>query len=324
MSEQTDQWLQGIGIDVDSFVTSLPDTAAVSGTGFRATTAEGDEAVLLSGEGEVRRNGSVKGKGAVLRAKQGDDEGELLSGEFESGENGTSAKGAIAKVRRQDGAIVDTVGEVEVSPQKAAVTGIKREVDINKASGGLLPDNIVAKGDAAAGTASAEASANDDSISVGAQANVGEGSLTLGTSGTKNDDGSDSDLDQSFRFGLSAGGGLAGRVHFGDADKDGNPEIGVGADFGFVSFDVKSEDPVRTGIGLMTAAQGPIALLPATFGPGGTTDDENLTKKFVDPKEGVDAGRGLAGDAKEVVSENLEAAKGLLGELPGLLSGDED
>ena len=322
MSEQTDLWLQGIGIDVDSFLATMP--GAVSGTGFRATGADGDEAVLLSGEGEVRGDGRVTAKGAVLKAKRGTDESELLSGEFESGENGTSAKGAIAKVRRQDGAIIDTVGEAEVSPQKAAVTGVKREVDFNKASGGLLPDNIVAKGDAAAGTASAEASANDDSISVGAQANVGEGSLTLGTSGTKNEDGSDSDLDQSFRFGLSAGGGLAGRVHFGDADKDGNPEIGVGADFAFVSFDVKSEDPVRTGLGLMTAAQGPIGLLPATFGTGGTLDDENLTKKFVDPKEGVDAGRGLAGEAKETVNENLEAAKGLLGEVPGLLSGDDD
>ena len=301
----------------------MPDT--VNGTGFQATTGEGDRAEALTGEAQIREDGSVTGKGAVLKFKQGDDEGELLSGEIESGEKGTSAKGAIAKSRSGDGAFTETVGEVEVSPQKAAVTGVKREVDFAKGSGGLLPDNIVAKGDAAVGTASAEASITDDSISVGAQANAGEGSLTLGTSGSKRDDGNDSDLDQTFRFGLSEGVGFAGRVHFGDADNDKNPEIGVGADFGIVSFDVKSEDPLRTSLGLINAATGPIGVLPATFGPGGTLDDENLTKKVVDPKEGVDAGRELGGAAKAGITETVNDAKeSLIGGVTDLLSSDDD
>ena len=323
MAEQHDLWLQGLGIDVSRFVTAPP--VAITGTGFQASTAEGDEATALSGSAEIGEDGSVTGKGSVLKFKRGDDDGELLSGEIASGPDGTTAKGAIAKSRSQDGALTDTVGEVELSRQKAAVTGVKREVDFNKASGGLLPDNIVARGDAAAGTASAEASINDDSISVGAQANVGEGSLTLGTSGTKRADGSDSDLDQTFRFGVSEGGGLAGRIHFGDADHDGNPEIGVGADVGFVSFDVKTEDPLRTGIAFANAATGPTSLIPATFGLGGTLDDENLTKKIVNPAEGVAAGRELGGAAQTGIGQTLNDAKeGLLGGVSGLLGGDDD
>ncbi|MEO8312660.1 MAG: hypothetical protein ABI520_15940 [Caldimonas sp.] len=316
MAEQHDLWLKGIGIDVDSYLTSMPGTEKDSG--FRARRGEHERAEPLTGETHVREDGSFTAKGAARRR---DDDGELLSGEFEIGEDGLTGKGAIAKSTSRDGASTLTVGEIEITSQKRAVTGAKREVDFNKASGGFLPDNVVAKGDAAAGTASAETSINDDSISVGAQANAGEGSLTLGTSGSKRDDGSDSDLDQTFRFGLSQGVGAAGRVHFGDADKDGNPEIGVGADFGFVSFDVKSEDPLRTGLGLLNASQGPIGLLPSTFGPGGTLDDENLTKKVVDPKEGVDAGRDLGGAGKELLNEAKDT---LVDGVSGLLSGDDD
>ena len=321
MAEQHDLWLRGLGIDVTSFLPS--PSGAVSGGGVSTTTDEG-EATALSGAAELREDGTLTGKGAVLRFKRGDDEGELLSGELRSGEKGTFAKGTLLKSQSQNGASTDTVGELELSPSKAAFTGVKREVDIAKASGGLLPDNVVAKADAAAGTASAEASVGDDSISVGAQANVGEGSLTLGTSGSKREDGQDSDLDQTFRFGVSEGGGLAGRIHFGDADHDGNPEIGVGADFGFVSFDVKSEDPLRTGLAFANAATGPTSLVPATFGLGGTLDDENLTKKVVNPQEGVNAGRELGGAASAGLGETLTDAKeGLLGGLTNLLGGDE-
>jgi hypothetical protein len=322
VAEQHDLWLRGIGIDVRSFLT--PPPVAVAGSGFKTTSAEG-EAEALAGAAEIGKDGTVSGKGAVLKAKRGDDESEVLSGEFQSGPDGTTAKGTLLKSKSQDGALTDTVGEVELSRQKAAVTGVKREVDFGKASGGLLPDNIVAKGDAAAGTASVDASVSDETISFGAQANVGEGSLTLGTSGTKRDDGSDSDLDQTFRFGVSEGGGLAGRIHFGDADKDGNPEIGVGADVGFVSFDVKTEDPLRTGLAFANAASGPTSLIPATFGVGGTLDDENLTKKVVDPQQGVNAGRDLGSAAQAGITETVNDAKeGLLGGVTGLLGGADD
>ncbi len=322
MAEQHDRWLQGLGIDVDKYLTSMPGTE--KGPGLRAHPREHERVEPFTGKAQVRDDGSVTGKRGGPKPEQGDDEGEFLSGEIQSGEDGNSAKGALVKSRSRDGAFTLTVGEVEVSEQKAAVTGVKREADFAKASGGFLPDNVVAKGDVAAGTASAGSSINDDTISVGAQASAGEGSLTLGTSG-KSDDGRDSDIDQTFRFGLSQGVGFAGRVHFGDADKDGTPEIGVGADFGVVSFDVKSEDPLRTGLGLMNAAQGPIGLLPSTFGPGGTLDDENLTKKVVNPKEGVDAGRDLGGAAKEGITEIVNDAKETLVDgVTGLLSGDDD
>jgi hypothetical protein len=285
----------------------------------------GPQGEAFPGEVQVRDDGTVTGKGAVLTSTGGDGEGEFLTGEFESGPDRSSAKVALARSRSRDGNFTQTVGEVEVTPQKVAVTGFKRERDFARSSGGLLPDNVVFKGDAAVGTASAEASVNDDSIAVGAQANAAEASLTVGTSGTKRADGSDSDLDQTFRFGLSQGDGYAGRIHFGDADKDGNPEIGVGADFGVVSFDVKSEDPLRTGLGLMQAGQGPIALLPATFGPGGTLDDENLTKKVGSPAEGVEAGRDLGGAAQEIVGQTVsEAKEALVDGVAGLLSGDDD
>lgn len=47
--------------------------------------------------------------------------------------------------------------------------------------------------------------------------------------------------ENSLRLGASAGPGFGGRIHYGDADKDGEREAGFGFDAGPVSFDVKSE-----------------------------------------------------------------------------------
>lgn len=66
--------------------------------------------------------------------------------------------------------------------------------------------------------------------SVGAGANVGEGSVTVG------------DDSGGVRFGLSEGGGAAARRHQVDIDGDGEMEMnGFGLDVGPVSFDVKSD-----------------------------------------------------------------------------------
>lgn len=89
--------------------------------------------------------------------------------------------------------------------------------------------------------AQAGASANKSTASIGAQANVIDGSLTLG-----NDH-------HSIRGGLSFGVGAAGRAHYGDADGNGIREIGVGADFGPFSFDVKSELLGRAWNGVSSA-----------------------------------------------------------------------
>jgi hypothetical protein len=56
-----------------------------------------------------------------------------------------------------------------------------------------------------------------------------EGSVTAGSA------------EENVRFGLSAGGGAGLRAHHGDADGDGAMELGFGVDYGFGSFDIKSE-----------------------------------------------------------------------------------
>jgi hypothetical protein len=323
MAQEHDSWLEEMGLDVS--ILEKVRGSSVTGTQFRGKTPEGAEVELLSGQGEVREDGTVTGKGSVLKFADGDESGELLSGEFQAGEDGVSGKGAIAKVDRGNGT-TDTLGEVEFSSQKASVAGFKRETDISKATG-VLPPNIVAKADVGVGTASLDSSFNQDGISIGAQANVAEGSVTLGTSGTKREDGSDSDEDQTFRFGLSEGVGLAGRVHFGDADQDHNPEFGVGADFGPVSFDVKTEDPLRTGAALIS---------PNASLAGQILDDNpsNLTKDVMQatvgatPEDGLNAGRGLVASAKEAVAGAEEQVAGgvrdLVGGLTDLVTGGDD
>lgn len=90
-------------------------------------------------------------------------------------------------------------------------------------------------------SAQAGATANSSTAGVGAQANIIDGSVTLG-----NDQ-------HSVRGGLSLGVGLAGRAHYGDADGNGIRELGIGADFGPFSFDVKSELAGRAWNGISSA-----------------------------------------------------------------------
>jgi hypothetical protein len=116
---------------------------------------------------------------------------------------------------------------------------------------------LVVGADVGVGTANAEANIGSDGFAIGAQANIAEGSIS---GGNKNPE---SDTDEWARFGLSLGGGLALRGHGGDEDKDGTRSYGFGADIGPFSFDIKSEDPVRTGMRL-----GGTSILP----------EENLTK----------------------------------------------
>jgi peptidoglycan hydrolase-like protein with peptidoglycan-binding domain len=133
-------------------------------------------------------------------------------------------------------------GDVDVLTGKLAVgsDGLSASGALARGSGELdLGDGVFLKGDAAVGSVSADAAMNAEGLAVGAQANLGEASATFGTRGT-------GDQDESVRLGVSRGVGLAGRVHWDDADKDGNPEYGVGADVGALAFDVKTEDPLRT------------------------------------------------------------------------------
>jgi Domain of unknown function (DUF4157) len=108
--------------------------------------------------------------------------------------------------------------------------------------GSLLGDDTIKFGaDIGAFTAGAEANASPDTgFAVGASANILEGSI----SGGRQD--KNSTTDEWARFGLSAGEGGAARGYWGDADNDGHREYGFGFDAGPVSFDVKTEDPLRT------------------------------------------------------------------------------
>ena len=71
----------------------------------------------------------------------------------------------------------------------------------------------------------------EDSASIGAGATLVGGSVAVGNQ------------EHNAEVGLSAGVGLGGRAHYGDADSDGVNELGVGAEIGPVSVDVKSEVP---------------------------------------------------------------------------------
>ena len=148
-------------------------------------------------------------------------------------------------------------------------------------------------GDAEALTASAEASVGNDGATLGAQATLVGGSVTLGGDPTKA-----SDQDESVRLGLSEGIGLAGRLHWGDKDGDKNREYGFGADFGPFSFDLKSEDPLRTLVGTAT---GPLG--NALLGSG------NATNAAVDyASQGWNAAKDLAGSGYDTVSSGLGGA----------------
>ncbi|MFN0248985.1 MAG: hypothetical protein ACKV2T_19020 [Kofleriaceae bacterium] len=78
-------------------------------------------------------------------------------------------------------------------------------------------------------TANAGITHNENTTSVGAQANIIEGAISAGNQ------------EHNMRIGGSVGVGLAGRLHHGDADGDGVNEMGFGFDFGPVSFDMRTE-----------------------------------------------------------------------------------
>lgn len=83
--------------------------------------------------------------------------------------------------------------------------------------------------DVGALTANAAGKVNEETATLGAQANLIEGAVSAGSD------------EHNIRLGGAVGVGLGGRLHYGDADKDGVRELGFGFDAGPLSFDVKSE-----------------------------------------------------------------------------------
>lgn len=100
----------------------------------------------------------------------------------------------------------------------------------NRALGGLGVEGAV-------GSVQAGVSANPSTLSLGAQANAFEVGATMPFRTGRDD--------QSVRGAFSVGAGAAGRLHYGDDDGDGVPEMGFGADLGIgpigLGFDVRSE-----------------------------------------------------------------------------------
>ena len=75
---------------------------------------------------------------------------------------------------------------------------------------------------------------------VGLSANAAQLALKIGRFDPKNPN------DEQLRIGVSAGPGVAIRLHHSDEDGDGRREWGVGLDLGPVTADVKTENPVYT------------------------------------------------------------------------------
>jgi hypothetical protein len=80
-------------------------------------------------------------------------------------------------------------------------------------------------------------SLGDDGATAVAQASVIDGALSFGNVGQDKDNQSETQL----RAGLGLGVGGAARLNWGDKDKDGRRELGLGADVGKVSGDFKTE-----------------------------------------------------------------------------------
>jgi hypothetical protein len=168
--------------------------------------------------------------------------------------------------------------------------GVAR-MDINK--GGLV------SGDIGAFTAGAEASAGTNGATLGATANIVEGSITMGNFTNSSNNQS------NMRLGLSAGVGAAGRLHWGDSDGDRHREYGFGFDAGPVSFDYKTEDPLRTGAAaVLGGIAGPGGIYAVDKGLEWLMGDTNMTDKAWEYGK---AGYGAARDAYNWAGDNLSA-----------------
>jgi hypothetical protein len=146
--------------------------------------------------------------------------------------------------------------------------------------------------------ANAKWQANENTSEAGASARGGSIAVTAQTTGT--------DHDEAARLGYSHGAGAAARFHYGDTDGDGRREYGFGLDVGPVTFDVKTEDPARTGLHSMTGPLSPLA--DVALEQMGVDTSKNLTDQAVDK-----AGETYT-DVKQGVGEKYDEVKEEVGE----------
>jgi len=248
---------------------------------------------------------SPVGYGATASATQyTDTKGNTTGGTFGVDRPVASAVGSYGPVKGD--AKVDPNASVSAGSYKDAdgkqTYGAQAQASTAQANGHAdLGNGNYADGQANGPNAWAGATANKDTAQIGAEANVGDVSVTAGTKDAKSAE------DESARFGLSYGAGAAARVHYGDADGDGHNEYGFGADIGPLSFDVKSEDPVRTAAKAVLG-DGAVAALQGLTGIGTGTDANgkpvNVTDEAVNAaKQAGSAVSDVASSAKQTASD---------------------
>jgi hypothetical protein len=177
-----------------------------------------------------------------LPEKAKNDGGAYAGAEVARNESGgaTGVSGGLGAVNQSEGG-----GSAQVASANLGIgkfqnragetnTGIAGDaqllkVGINPGSEESGGSGLPVGGELGIGTASAGATVNQSTASLGAQANLIEGALSVGNE------------EHSLRVGGSVGVGAAGRLHYGDADKDGVRELGFGFDAGPASVDVKTE-----------------------------------------------------------------------------------
>jgi hypothetical protein len=159
------------------------------------------------------------------------------AGGYEQGMSGRSSSGDIGGVPVETDFLYDKVELGAWDDDGSTRYGVKGGAGVFR---GEVNKGGNWSADLEVGTANAELSAGKNGASVGAGATGIGGSVTLG------EISKESNIDEQSRYGLSAGPSIGLRGHWGDSDGDGYREYGGGADFGPFSFDVKTEDPVRT------------------------------------------------------------------------------
>jgi hypothetical protein len=164
--------------------------------------------------------------------------------------------------------------------------------------------------------AGAELNAGAGGISAGIGTNLIGGALTFG------DFTKGGDTESSTRFGLGLGTNFGARLHSTDTDGDKQTEYGFGFDAGVVSFDMKSEDPLRSlANGIMTS---PFALVPPVYAATQAASylgfqnpllpEGNMTNAAVDM---ASSAGGMLWDAAEGALEGVDT-RNFLGSVGGV------
>jgi hypothetical protein len=165
-----------------------------------------------------------------------DGRARLFYGQGDVSGGGVAARAGVLDANRNGGSASLLYGNLGLGRFTDSNGRETRGVDVSGgvARVGLAPGGDRAWGaDAGVGTFAATSTINDSTASLGVQANAVElnGHLAGQLWGDRH----------AVHLGASLGAGAGGRLHYGDEDGNGVPEMGFGFDAGPVSFDVRSE-----------------------------------------------------------------------------------